>query len=141
MRRISLIMTIVAVLTATWLVSVSSQRPRTSTQTVTRTPTDPQLAVLSFVGGGQPRSVPGSINRGNGAVVKPGYIFVRRGAEVDVVRVDGRFKTGTYVCSCRSGNVNQKCELQFSPKQIFCRQGSCSGSACRLVPVEPAATQ
>jgi len=95
----------------------------------------------SFARGGQPRSVPGSINRGNGAVIKPGYIFVRRGAEVDVVRVDGHFKTGTYVCSCRSGNINQKCELQFSPKQIFCRQGSCSGSACRLVPVEPAAVQ
>ena len=96
----------------------------------------------SFAGSdSQPKSVPGSINRGNGAVIKAGYIFVRRGAEVDVVRVDGHFKTGTYVCSCRSGNINQKCELQFSPKQIFCRQGSCSGSACRLVPVEPAAVQ
>ena len=96
---------------------------------------------MSFAGGGQPRSVPGSINRGNGALVKAGYIFVRRGNEVDVVRVDGRFKTGTYVCSCRSGNVSQQCELQFSPKQIFCRQGSCSGTACRLVPVEPASIQ
>jgi len=89
----------------------------------------------------QPRSVPGSINRGNGAVVKPGYIFVRRGNEVDVMKADGRLKMGTYVCSCRSGDANQKCELEFSPKQIACRQGPCSGTACRLVPVEAASAQ
>ena len=87
-----------------------------------------------------PKSVPGSINRGNGAVVRVGYIFVRRGDEVDVVRQRG-FKTGTYVCSCRSGDVNKKCELVFSPKQILCRQGSCTGASCLLVPVEPAATR
>jgi len=90
---------------------------------------------------GEPRSVPGSINRGNGAIARPGYTFVRRGAEVDVVRIDGRFKTGTYVCHCRSGDANQRCELLFSPKQIFCKQGSCSGTSCRLVPVEPASSQ
>ena len=89
---------------------------------------------------GEPKSVPGTINRGNGAIVKPGYTFVRRGDEVDVVRTRGS-KTGTYVCSCRSGKVNEKCELLFSPKQILCRQGSCSGASCLLVPVEPAATQ
>jgi hypothetical protein len=89
----------------------------------------------------QPKSVPGSINRGNGAVIKPGYIFVRRGNEVDVMRADGRLKMGTYVCTCRSGDANQKCELQFSPEQILCRQGSCTGATCRLVPVEPAAAQ
>ena len=88
----------------------------------------------------EPKSVPGTINRGNGAIVKPGYTFVRRGDEVDVVRTRG-FKTGTYVCSCRSGKANEKCELLFSPKQILCRQGSCSGASCLLVPVEPAATQ
>ena len=87
-----------------------------------------------------PKSVPGSINRGNGAIVKPGYTFVRRGEEVDVVRVRG-LKTGTYVCSCRSGDANKKCELVFSPKQILCKQGSCSGASCLLVPVEPAAAQ
>jgi hypothetical protein len=89
---------------------------------------------------GEPKSVPGTINRGNGAIVKPGYTFVRRGDEVDVVRVRG-LKTGTYVCSCRSGKTNEKCELLFSPKQILCRQGSCNGATCLLVPVEPAATQ
>ena len=89
---------------------------------------------------GQPKSVPGSVNRGNGAVVKAGYIFVKRGDEVDVVRQKG-FKTGTYVCSCRSGDANKKCELVFSPKQILCRQGTCTGASCLLVPVEPAATQ
>ena len=89
---------------------------------------------------GEPKSVAGSINRGNGAIVKPGYTFVRRGDEVDVVRARG-LKTGTYVCSCRSRKANEKCELLFSPKQILCRQGSCSGASCRLVPVEPAATQ
>ncbi len=88
----------------------------------------------------EPKSVPGTINRGHGAIVKPGYIFVRRGDQVDVFRTRGS-KTGTYVCSCRSGKVNEKCELLFSPKQILCRQGSCSGASCRLVPVEPAATQ
>ena len=88
----------------------------------------------------QPKSVPGSVNRGNGAIVKPGYTFVRRGDEVDVVRVRG-FKTGTYVCSCRSGDANKKCELVFSPKQILCKQGSCSGASCLLVQVEPAAIQ
>ena len=88
----------------------------------------------------EPKSVPGTINRGNGAIVKPGYTFVRRGDEVDVVRTRGS-KTGTYVCSCRSRKANEKCELLFSPKQILCRQGSCSGASCRLVPVEPAATQ
>ena len=90
--------------------------------------------------GTDPKSVPGSINRGNGAIVKPGYTFVRRGDEVDVVKARG-FKTGTYVCSCRSGDANKKCELIFSPKQILCKQGSCSGPSCLLVPVEPAATQ
>ena len=90
---------------------------------------------------GEPKSVPGSINRGNGAVVKPGYIFVKRGDAVDVMPVRGGFKTGTYVCSCRSGKANEKCELLFSPKQILCKQGSCSGAGCRLVPVEAAATQ
>lgn len=90
--------------------------------------------------GNEPKSVPGTINRGNGAIVKPGYTFVRRGDEVDVVRTRG-IKTGTYVCSCRSGKANEKCELLFSPKQVRCRQGSCSGASCRLVPVEPAATQ
>jgi hypothetical protein len=89
---------------------------------------------------GEPKSVPGTINRGNGAIVKPGYTFVRRGNEVDVVRTRG-LKTGTYACSCRSGKANEKCELLFSPKQILCRQGSCSGASCLLVPVEPAATQ
>ena len=89
---------------------------------------------------GEPKSVAGSINRGNGAIVKPGYTFVRRGDEVDVVRARG-LKTGTYVCSCRSRKANEKCELLFSPKQILCRQGSCSGASCLLVPVEPAATQ
>lgn len=89
---------------------------------------------------GEPKSVPGSINRGNGAIVKPGYTFVRRGDQADVVRARG-LKTGTYVCSCRSGKANEKCELLFSPKQILCRQGSCSGASCRLVPVESAATQ
>lgn len=89
---------------------------------------------------GELKSVPGTINRGNGAIVKPGYTFVRRGDEVDVVRARG-FKTGTYVCSCRSAKANEKCELLFSPKQILCRQGSCSGASCLLVPVEPAATQ
>ena len=89
---------------------------------------------------GEPKSVPGSINRGNGAIVKPGYSFVRRGDKADVVRAR-EFKTGTYVCSCRSGKANEKCELLFSPKQILCRQGSCSGASCLLVPVEPAATQ
>ena len=91
--------------------------------------------------GSDPKSVPGSINRGNGAVVKAGYTFVRRGEEVDVVRVNGRFKTGTYVCSCRAGDPNKKCELVFSPKQILCKQGTCSGASCLLVPVEPAAAQ
>lgn len=96
----------------------------------------------AFVAGAHsdPKSVPGSINRGNGAIVKPGYTFVRRGNEVDVVR-DRGFKTGTYVCSCRSGIANQRCDLVFSPKQILCKQGSCSGPSCRLVPVEPAAVQ
>lgn len=88
----------------------------------------------------EPKSVPGSSNRGNGAVVKAGYIFVRRGDEVDVVRQRG-FKTGTYVCSCRSSDANKKCELVFSPKQILCKQGSCTGASFMLVPVEPAATQ
>ncbi|HEV8370577.1 MAG TPA: hypothetical protein VGQ39_21695 [Pyrinomonadaceae bacterium] len=88
----------------------------------------------------EPKSVPGTINRGQGAIVKPGYTFVRRGDEVDVVRTRGS-KTGTYVCSCRSRKANEKCELLFSPKQILCRQGSCSGGSCLLVPVEPAATQ
>jgi hypothetical protein len=88
----------------------------------------------------EPKSVPGTINRGNGAIVKPGDTFVRRGDEVDVVRTRGS-KTGTYVCSCRSGKANEKCELLFSPKQILCRQGSCSGASCLLVAVEPAATQ
>lgn len=90
--------------------------------------------------GTDPKSVPGSINRGNGAIVKPGYTFVRRGDEVDVVKARG-FKTGTYVCSCRSGDANKKCELIFSPRQILCKQGSCSGASCLLVPVEPAAAQ
>jgi hypothetical protein len=89
---------------------------------------------------GEPKSVPGTINRGHGAIVKPGYTFVRRGDAVDVVRTRGS-KTGTYVCSCRSSKANEKCELLFSPKQILCRQGSCSGASCLLVPVEPAATQ
>ena len=88
----------------------------------------------------EPKSLPGTINRGNGAIVKPGYNFVRRGDQVDVVRARG-LKTGTYVCSCRSLKANEKCELLFSPKQILCKQGSCTGASCRLVPVEPAATQ
>jgi hypothetical protein len=67
----------------------------------------------------QARSVPGSINRGNGAVVKPGYIFVGRGNEVDVMKADGRLKMGTYVCSCPGGNVDEQCELHFSPKQMW----------------------
>ena len=92
------------------------------------------------VGTGEHKSLPGTINRGNGAIVKPGYTFVRRKDEVDVVRTHGS-KTGTYVCSCRSGKMNEKCELLFSPKQILCRQGSCSRASCLLVPVEPAATQ
>jgi hypothetical protein len=91
--------------------------------------------------GGEPRSVAGSINRGSGAIVNPGYTFVRRGAAADVVRAGGRFKTGTYVCHCRSGDANQKCELLFSPRQIFCKQGSCSGVSCQLVPVEAASSQ
>lgn len=105
-----------------------------------RSPT-PLTKVNAAGAGGEPRSVPGSINRGSGAIVKPGYTFVRRGAEVDVVRVGGRFKTGTYVCHCRSGDANQKCELLFSPKQIFCKQGSCSGVSCLLVPVEAPSSQ
>jgi hypothetical protein len=98
------------------------------------------LSMTNAAIGSDPKSVPGSINRGNGAIVKPGYTFVRRGNEVDVVRARG-FKTGTYVCSCRSGDPNKKCELIFSPKQILCKQGSCSGASCLLVPVEPAASQ
>ena len=99
------------------------------------------LTKLNVAGALEPMSVPGSINRGSGAVVKPGYTFVRRGNEVDVVRVQGRFKTGTYVCRCRSGDANQRCELFHSPKQIACQQGSCSGVRCVLTPIEPASSQ
>lgn len=99
------------------------------------------LTKASAAGVVEPASVPGSINRGSGAMVKPGYTFVRRGVEVDVVRVDGRLKTGTYVCRCRSGVTNQRCELQFSPKQIYCKQGSCIGTSCMLTPIEPASSQ
>ena len=84
--------------------------------------------------------MPGSINRGNGAIVKPSYTFVRRGDEIEVVRARG-FKTGTYVCYCRSGDANKKCELIFSLRQILCKLGSCSGASCLRVPVEPAANQ
>jgi hypothetical protein len=89
----------------------------------------------------QPKSVPGSVNRGNGAVVKPGYTFVNRGDAIDVMPVGGGFKTGTYVCPCGSSDANKKCKLVFSPRQILCKQGSCSGGRCLLVPAEPTATQ
>jgi hypothetical protein len=86
----------------------------------------------------EPKSVPGSINRGAAAVVKPGYTFVRRQHQVDVVKVGGP-KTGTYTCSCPGGQASKKCELLFSAKQIMCKEGSCEGVICRLVPVEATA--
>lgn len=134
MTRIRTAMILVSALSLMCLSGASSQTSRTGTLT-------PQSQRQREQGtDGQPKSVPGSVNRGNGAVVKAGYIFVRRGDEVDVVRQKG-LKTGTYVCSCRSGDANKKCELLFSPKQILCRQGSCSGASCLLVTVEPASAQ
>lgn len=73
-------------------------------------------------------AVPGTELRRNVATVKPGYEFVNRGSAVDVVNKNKSFKTGTYVCPCGGNDPNRKCDIVFSPTQITCKSGSCSGS-------------
>ncbi len=79
-----------------------------------------------------PTAVPGTELRRNVATVKPGYEVVKRERSVDVVSIRFNRIMGTYVCPCNSTDTAAKCDLVFSPQQITCKLGSCTGGSCLL---------
>ena len=104
------------------LMAVSSASPGTTRKEISGVPAPNPTPV----------AVPGTELRRNVATVKPGYEFVNQGRSVDVVNKRKSFRTGAYVCPCSSNDPAKRCDIVFSPTEITCKGGSCTGASCML---------
>ncbi|MEO6391732.1 MAG: hypothetical protein ABIP75_07760 [Pyrinomonadaceae bacterium] len=86
-------------------------------------------------------AVPGTELHDNVAYIKTGYHFVNSGASVQVVQDPLQKITGNYTCPCPGKDKTKKCRMEFTPRRITCRIGTCAGRACLLTASAPISRQ